>query len=234
MKAPFGLLFTLEHLAWQQVKTKISNARESRYSLFTSEISYLANSVKTVHSLTEAKSSIKELKIPVVWKRAAADQPVVKNWSLNYLIKFAGDKAIKLLSLDGLSSESKRKDKRTTLRDFIRQIDSCNDYLRFSDLFNHAPGLKNDLPLSLFKKLSDNPRRINWQFFLGPTGSYTPLHAEMNYNIFLQIFGTKEWIFFPPETARYLSPPSAHNFYFSSKIDPFKCVPDREHATRTR
>lgn len=43
------------------------------------------------------------------------------------------------------------------------------------------------------------------QFFMGPTGTVTPLHFDtlLTHNLFFQIYGTKQFTVFPPEQAKY-------------------------------
>jgi hypothetical protein len=95
-------------------------------------------------------------------------------------------------------------------------------YLRFSDFLDQAPALAQELPMELLARLSGGPRRTNTQFFLGPKGTRTPLHAEMNCNIFIQVSGRKRWVVFPPGATPMLNPPAAGRFYFFSPLDPLE------------
>lgn len=173
-----------------------------------------------VFSAEEAMVRFSRSRAPLLWKRGAAHSKL-KDWNLQYLRKQAGNIPVKVLSLDGLATEATGFENEVlSLGNFIGLLKSQKVYLRFSDLLENAPQLRDDLPLPLLNQLGQNPGRVNLQFFLGPAGTRTPLHSELNCNIFIQVFGRKRWVIFPVDATEQLQPPSAARFYFFSPLDP--------------
>lgn len=65
-----------------------------------------------------------------------------------------------------------------------------------------------------FKKMGP-PR-----FWLGPSGTVTPLHCDYDDNIFAQIWGTKRIFLAPPHHDEFLYPREANAILFGSPFDP--------------
>ncbi len=58
------------------------------------------------------------------------------------------------------------------------------------------------------------------RFWLGPAGTVTPLHADYDDNIFVQIWGTKRIFLAPPHHDAFLYPVEANALLFGSPFDP--------------
>lgn len=58
------------------------------------------------------------------------------------------------------------------------------------------------------------------RFWLGPTGTVTPLHCDFDDNIFAQIWGTKRIFLVPPHHDAYLYVREANPVLFGSPVDP--------------
>lgn len=219
VRPSFSGLFLLEHLSGQRTQSRLQDTRNARFPLIPNGF-ILDREPLQISSAAEAQTRYTGSKVPLLWKRGAADTELRK-WNLQYLKKTAGDTPVKVLSLDGLATEPTGFENEVlSLSNFIALLKSKKVYLRFSDLLDNAPRLRHDLPLPQLQQIAGNPGRVNLQFFLGPAGTRTPLHSELNCNIFIQIFGRKRWVIFPVEATEQLQPPSARRFYFFSPLDP--------------
>jgi hypothetical protein len=58
------------------------------------------------------------------------------------------------------------------------------------------------------------------RFWLGPAGTVTPLHADYDDNIFVQVWGTKRIFLAPPHHDQFLYPREANALLFGSPFDP--------------
>jgi hypothetical protein len=58
------------------------------------------------------------------------------------------------------------------------------------------------------------------RFWLGPAGTVTPLHADYDDNIFVQIWGSKRIFLAPPHHDAFLYPREANALLFGSPFDP--------------
>ncbi len=221
----FSCLFFLEHIAGRRAASRLEKIRHRQYPL-TPQGVLLNLPVRQVFSAAEARSALARGKEPVVWKGGAKGTAVAQ-WSIPYLIRKAGSTPVKILSLTGLSTRKTAYDDRVMpLAEYIALLKKHKDvYLRFSDLLDNAPELRQDLPFEMLNQIGKSPGRVNLQFFLGASGSQTPLHSELNCNIFIQVFGKKRWVLFPVSATRRLQPPSAGRFYFFSPLQPLGKLP---------
>lgn len=64
------------------------------------------------------------------------------------------------------------------------------------------------------------PRPGPPRFWLGPAGTVTPLHADYDDNLFVQIWGTKRIIVAPPHHDEFLYPTEANALLYGSPFDP--------------
>lgn len=58
------------------------------------------------------------------------------------------------------------------------------------------------------------------RFWLGPAGTVTPLHADYDDNIFVQLWGSKRIFLAPPHHDEFLYPREANALLFGSPFDP--------------
>jgi hypothetical protein len=70
------------------------------------------------------------------------------------------------------------------------------------------------------------------RFWLGPAGTVTPLHADYDDNIFVQIWGSKRIFLAPPHHDEFLYPVEANALLFGSPFDPE--APDYERFPLAR
>lgn len=220
MRLPFAPLFALEHVLWQSAAARIRQVRDQAYPQLPRGLVFEPG-VLRAHSETEALDLFARARLPVLWK-GGATSTLLMRWSPDYLRAAAGAMNVKILALPGLGTQT--DDSVERVMPFSGYLDQLNDttaYLRFSDLVERSETLRADLPLELLQRFSGSGRRINLQFFLGPKGARTPLHAEMNCNIFVQVFGKKRWLVLPASSTRELSVPAARRFYFFSAVDAF-------------
>jgi hypothetical protein len=70
------------------------------------------------------------------------------------------------------------------------------------------------------------------RFWLGPTGTVTPLHCDFDDNIFAQIWGRKRIFLVPPHHDEYLYVREANPVLFASPVDPE--APDYERYPLAR
>lgn len=70
------------------------------------------------------------------------------------------------------------------------------------------------------------------RFWLGPAGTVTPLHADYDDNIFVQLWGSKRIFLAPPHHDAFLYPVEANALLFGSPFDPE--APDYERFPLAR
>lgn len=225
MRPPFALLFALEHILWQSIAMRIGQVRNRLYPKLPRGLLFNGKPL-IANTEQEAADLFATARLPVLWKGGAASTPLMR-WTPEYLKVAAGDVRVKILKLPGLGDGgTDQAEQIMPLSKFIDNLSRAKAYLRFSDLLERSEILRADLPHGILQRLSGGKRRINLQFFLGAKGGRTPLHAEMNCNIFIQVFGKKRWLVLPASATSELLVPAARRFYFFSGIDAFAHRPD--------
>ncbi|MFZ5627737.1 MAG: cupin-like domain-containing protein [Spirochaetota bacterium] len=220
MRLPFASLFALEHILWDSAAKRIGQRRQQSYPKLPRGLVFDSQPLQATNA-EEAMELFAGAGLPVIWKGGAGSTSLMR-WTTDYLKSVAGEIRVKILALPGLGAQPEDSaDQVMPLSQYIDQLPEARSYLRFSDLIERSKILQADLPLELLKKFSGARSRINLQFFLGPGGARTPLHAEMNCNIFIQVFGKKRWLVLPAGATPELAVPAAHRFYFFSEVDAF-------------
>jgi hypothetical protein len=220
MRLPFALLFALEHVLWQSAAARIRQRREQIYPPLPQGMVFEPHPLQ-VSSEAEALDLFARARLPVLWKGGASSTKLMR-WSVDYLRDTAGGINVKILALPGLAAPADDAEERVIpFAQYLACLNETTAYLRFSDLIERSETLRADLPLKLLRLFSGSSRRINLQFFLGPQGARTPLHAEMNCNVFIQVFGMKRWLVLPASATASLAVPAARRFYFFSAVDAF-------------
>lgn len=165
--------------------------------------------------------------IPVVMEGIAKDWECVKKWSPEYFKELHGDDEILLVQLqkEGYPYET------ITLGKVIDNIRSGGGkYYRFYPLLNRHPEHIKEFDYNWLLK---HKNRINWfeafQVFMGGAGTATGLHNACSCNMFLQVYGEKKWILYPPYYTMIVDPDPVKNVYRHAPVrteegpfDPFK------------
>lgn len=155
-------------------------------------------------SIEEFKRHYMRKGIPVVIEGAALDWECVKTWSLDYMKKLHGDDEILYVKLqtDGYPYET------ITLREVIDNMQTGGGkYYRFYPLLERHPEHVKDFD---YKWLLAHKNRFNWfeafQVFIGAKNSATGLHNANTCNVFVQVYGQKKWLLYPPYYTMVVDP----------------------------
>jgi hypothetical protein len=162
---------------------------------------------------------------PVVLEGVAKDWPCVTNWSPQMISERYGDDPVRVIGAGPENIEAQDyRTQMTDLRTIIAKMETdCTKYARFNPLLNRHPELLGDLDVEFFEKLiNKNSYSPSFQLFLGGKGSATALHNAITNNLFVEIYGEKEWYLISPRYNPVIHPPLIRAPYFISKLDPDK------------
>lgn len=164
--------------------------------------------VDTVLHLTSAEFAERYVakNRPVLIKRALADTTAFKTWTFDYLRQQSGDTSV-LVKDWGPNGEILTRDSKIGV--YLDEIEEYEGRRATGNDDARKPAYLHDAPLaSLFPQAASDLAgfppdffpdwyRSNWadfaQCFLGPSGSYTPLHFDclLTHNLFFQLRGRK-------------------------------------------
>ena len=160
---------------------------------------------------------------PVVLKGAAKDWPCVVKWDFEFFKSQYGHDTVTLLDppgigqneIDGVLEES-------TLRAFIEQLEAGGGkYLRFHPFLMEHPELLDHVDQAWIQQIrTRGVLRPEYQVFIGPAGSHTPVHCAMPCNLFVQVHGRKRWLLFEPNDFPLLAPNASGHSYYHSSVQP--------------
>ena len=166
--------------------------------------------------------------IPVVLEGAAADWGCAK-WTPQVLADRYPDDEVLLInaSPDDLRAPSFAPGK-TTLAAVVAGMDEGSlAYARFNPLLQHHPELIDDLDAGWLLQRANRVRTgVSYQLFMGGGGTATATHNAVSNNLFVQIYGEKRWLLFPPTYTAAFAPPLLRAPYFFSHVEPDS--PDHE------
>jgi hypothetical protein len=182
-------------------------------------------------SLKEFKEHYLQNGIPVVLEGAAKEWDCVKKWSLEYFKKLHGDDEIVLVEVqkEGYPYQTIK------LSEVIDNIRSGGKkYYRFYPLLARHPEHIRDFD---YKWLLERKTRLTWfdtfQVFMGGKDTITHIHNANPPNLFVQVYGQKEWILYSHYYTPVIDPAPVRNAYRNAPaksngmpFDPFN--PDYE------
>lgn len=154
--------------------------------------------------------------VPVIFDGAAKDWDCVKNWSLDYFKEKHGDDQIVLVDQEDVQNNFET----LTLGELIDGInDGLSRYYRFYPLLQRHPEHLLDFDVKwLRERRHKNCVFDTWQVFIGPDGSYTPLHNANAGNLFTQVVGEKHWMLYSNDYMPIFDPSPVMSNYRTAPI----------------
>ena len=157
-----------------------------------------------------------------VLRGAAKDWPCTKEWSFDFFAERYGEMQIQLYNNVGLVGNSPQDFDTTRLRDYLAELrQGTLKYLKFSRIAHDDSALKDDFDHAWLRKFTP-PGSFGKVFylFMGAAGTLTPVHNGLPPTLFVQVFGQKRWLFYPPSHRLFLGARPERRNYFYSDVDP--------------
>jgi hypothetical protein len=158
---------------------------------------------------------------PVVIKGAMDDWPALLRWTPDYLAATVGDARIEYQGgrRDHADFEL-HKDRHKAVMPFARfmaMIAKGQDNDAYITAYNSAANAAAFAPLEPDMRYLDAwLTRAHGMLWVGPKGTFTPLHFDLTNNLLAQVTGTKRVLLIPPSQTRHL----AHRTHvFSDVLD---------------
>ncbi|MBS1619885.1 MAG: cupin-like domain-containing protein [Bacteroidetes bacterium] len=175
---------------------------------------------------------------PAIYRGAADDWACTQKWSFDFFKEKFGDKEMVLTNNVGLVGQEQAKFETIKLSDFIDQMQAgSKKYIKFSQMIHENSGLQDDFNgewlqrfhmTSEFKKL--------FFMFMGGKGTATPIHTALPPTVFVQVYGSKKWNFWPTSDRLFLGVRPDRRTYYHSDADPYNIsdpkFPLQKYASR--
>lgn len=162
--------------------------------------------------------------VPVVFEGAAAGWKAVDRWSPAFFAENYNDTPVQLINAAVEDVDADGYDPRgkvTTVGEVVAAMSRGEkDYPRFVPLLHAHPELLQDFDGAWLQSLR-GPLSFDamFQFFMGGAGTNTALHGAIPNNLFVQVYGEKEWWIYPPAATPVFRPPMLRATYFMSPVD---------------
>ena len=147
---------------------------------------------------------------PVVLKKGIDHWPALKKWSPHYFADTLGDAEIQVQfnrETDALFERHSDKYRKSMLMsEFVNMIEndgeSNNYYMTANNTQQNVEAIRPALDDignfgEGYRQLLDNDAAFSTYFWMGPKGTFTPLHHDLTNNMLVQVYGTKKVTLIP-------------------------------------
>jgi hypothetical protein len=160
---------------------------------------------------------------PVVFRGMAKNWEAVKKWSPEFFKENYGNDLVTTRLRGHELNEEALRYVEMTLKEVVDNIRKGGTFFpgHTEDLFNRNPGLRESLDLkTLGQYLSTRDKRImSTQLFLSG-GTISGWHCTGGPNLFVMVYGKKEWHFVHPKHSMWMHPVTRKDmFYAATPID---------------
>jgi hypothetical protein len=163
-----------------------------------------------------------------VFRGLAKSWPATREWDLDFFARNHPDTTAVSIDQIGLFGEGETgRFEVSTLGEVIAAIKAGRRRcLRFAPVLDENPQLRDYLDMQWLEGFRTRwSMRTFTQLFIAPASTYTPVHAALESNLFVQVYGKKRWLLWPARYQQLLDPPPDRRPYFHTDY-----LPDRPSA----
>ena len=175
---------------------------------------------------------------PIIFRGAASEWNCEKKWTFDYFAEKYGEEDVTIVNTPGLVPDKNQDLLVIKFREYIdRMKKGSKQYLKFSRIIDEQSDLRKDFDYGWLKKFRPSGAKndLNY-FFMGGKNTMTPIHDGFAQTIFVQIEGTKKWVFYPTNHRLFIGVRPRRYNYFYSDADPYNLNDPRfpllKHARR--
>ena len=161
---------------------------------------------------------------PVVLKNVASSWPLFKKWNPEFFAKQYPEDPVILfdaaIESRKLAYTEGKQTKTVSLSEFVKSMNNGSmDYARLLPILDQHPELLNDMGVDWLKSASNNRAKgsIKHQLFMGGAGTSTQMHCAIGSNLFIQVYGKKQWWIYSNKNSPLLEPIVDRSVFFRSK-----------------
>ncbi|HXH20133.1 MAG TPA: cupin-like domain-containing protein [Chitinophagales bacterium] len=159
---------------------------------------------------------------PKIFRGAASEWGCCKKWSFDYFAEQYGNEDVVLINNPGLVKDTDQAYDVIKLRDYIKNLKAgSKQYLKFSRIVDEKSELRNDFDVQWLRKFKVRfAQNELFYFFMGGKDTLTPIHDGFATTVFVQVTGTKRWIFYDTNNRLFIHARPRRYNYFYSEADP--------------
>jgi hypothetical protein len=223
----YNTLFFLEHILGEKWYPKIFSETEKRlYKKIDEHVT--KHPVEDDFQILEFKEGnypepFCHPYFPMVYRGIAKDWPSAKKWSLDFFDDAFGDTDVTLINNAGLTKDTDQAYDVIKFREYIKRMKSgSKDYLKFSRIVEEQSSLRDDFDYAWLRKFRTKFAQNDlFYFFMGAKDTITPIHDGYAITVFVQVKGSKKWVFYPCNQRLFIGARPRRYNYFYSEADPY-------------
>jgi hypothetical protein len=227
----YNTLFLLEHLMGPRLYNKVlGNTEKKLYSAIDEYVTQnpQPNDFKIIElQKGEYTEPVIDPRYPVVFRGAASDWPSGKKWNFDFFSKSYGDEDVAIVYNETVTHKDdqhnhtkpdKRRNVDMKLKDYIMDLkNGSKDYLRAWRILDEQPVLRKDFNYDWLEKFKPwDALNLNHYLFMGGRNTMASVHCDFSTTAYIQIEGSKKWIFYPTNQRLFLGArPRRVNWFYS-------------------
>ena len=160
---------------------------------------------------------------PVVFKGAAKNWPAYSKWSPDFFKENYGETKVMLInnaSVKDLDNLQISDVKTMGFKDFIEKMQQgSQEYVRFLPILDENPELLKHISKNWLSEYSNHKKKgLKHQFFMGGKNTSTLIHSAAGSNLFVQVYGKKEWYIYDPCYSSLVKPLADKSVFFRGDV----------------
>lgn len=176
-------------------------------------------------NIEEFIKNYRKKSLPVVLKNAASSWALYEKWNPEFFAeKYPDDPVILFdaaIESKDLAYTEGKKTKTVSLLEFVESMNNGGkDYARLLPILDQHPELLKDLDVDWLMSAANNgAREVKHQLFMGGAGTSTQMHCAIGSNLFIQIYGRKQWWIYSNKNSPLLEPIVDRSVFFRSQAN---------------
>lgn len=160
---------------------------------------------------------------PVIYRGIAKNWNCSKKWSFDFFTEKFGEQDVTLINNAGLVKDSDQAYDVIKFSEYIKRLrNGSKEYLKFSRIVDEQSSLREDFDYSWLRKFRTRFAQNDlFYFFMGGKNTITPIHDGFAITVFVQVKGSKRWVFYPCNQRLFIGARPRRYNYFYSEADPY-------------
>lgn len=164
---------------------------------------------------------------PVVIEGMAKDWEACKIWSPDWFKEKYGHYKIPVrIKSDALTNEGLLI-RDMSVADLVDNMDTGGKFMggNLEDIFNDNPELRQALDIPMLGKYAVSNKRAkigSTQLFMSGAGTRSGFHCTNGINLFVQVYGQKEWTFVSPWFSKWMYPITRKDMFYAGTLFDWK------------
>src|SRR5262249_34593098 len=164
---------------------------------------------------------------PVVIEGMASDWEAVKTWSPLWFKEKYGDYRIPVRIKSDALNDTGLLIRDMPLAELVDNIYAGGKFMggNLEDVFNDNPGLRESLDIPTLTRYAVSNKRAkigSTQLFMSGEGTRSGFHCTNGINLFVQVYGQKEWTFVSPWFGKWMYPVTRKDMFYAGTLFDWK------------